>query len=547
MGKRGGKSAYRGGGAEGRGASAAEGLVGDIVRQFADPYAFFRELVQNAIDAGASKIAIRLVHDEAEQLTRISVEDDGSGMSAEILEGDLTVLFKSTKESRDDAIGKFGIGFVSVLALAPTLVAVDTSLGDGVRHRLELYRDHTYDLLRAAGKTKGTTVTLHVPTSADELPERIARSRASLSKWCMHARIPITFAVHTASERSAPERIDRALELRGALLSVTGVSRDRRTEVVVGLGPSPGARGAFYNRGLLLHESDEVFAGVGPIWFKVADGRLEHTLSRDDVRRDAHFLAVLEQVRRMVEGPLLDAVHQRMRDADLPTWRAHFDAASAAGLGLRTDLCVPLAAPIRGARSWPLSNVEPLIAGPVDAGLLDALTTEGIGVLALEPRHDGQRMSELSRIAGRTVEDAAEAFATIEPVTDDALVPLLEPIAALLRDVARKPPAIALARFGGGASGTLALGLAPPPRRQVLRIDALRTDPFRMLMRPPLLLHVDHPVMIAAAGALGRAVSPATIAALVVRAILEERALLDPDRRALLLRCSIERALDGAR
>ena len=30
------------------------GIVGDVIAQFADPYAFYRELVQNSIDAGST-------------------------------------------------------------------------------------------------------------------------------------------------------------------------------------------------------------------------------------------------------------------------------------------------------------------------------------------------------------------------------------------------------------------------------------------------------------------------------------------------------------
>jgi molecular chaperone HtpG len=545
------RGAYRGGGADAQRAAPSEGLVDDIVRQFADPYAFFRELVQNAIDAGATKITVRLVHDETEQVARISVEDDGSGMSAEVLQGDLTVLFKSTKENRDDAIGKFGIGFVSVLALGPTLVAVDTSVGDGVRHRLELHQDHTYDLLRAEGKGRGTTVTLHVPTTTDELDERIGRSRASLSKWCLHARVPIILLIHTTGSQAAPERIDRPLDLAGALIEVKGVSRDGRTEVVVGLGAAPVARGAFYNRGLLLHESEDVFPGIGAVWFKVADGRLEHTLSRDDVRRDAHFASALERVARTVHGPLLEAVHAHLASAGLPRWRVAFDAALHAGLQLHRDLHVPLLTPIGGMASWPLSRFDALMTGPLEPAFAEALAERGIGVLALEPMHDGARLTELGRIAGTPSVLAARTYAVIDPAIAEAeataLETLVEPLTALLANVARKPSGIAFARFDGGAAGTIALGIARPDSRVVVPVSELHADPFRLLARPPLLVHVGHPVMGAAVRALGRAVDAGTVAALVARAILDERALLDADRRAMLLRVGLERALKGAR
>src|SRR3954470_9197910 len=91
------------------------GIVGDVIAQFADPYAFYRELVQNAIDAGTPDVAIRIDYEDADQRVRISVRDRGEGMTREIIEQQLLVLFRSTKEDDHNKIGKFGIGFASVL------------------------------------------------------------------------------------------------------------------------------------------------------------------------------------------------------------------------------------------------------------------------------------------------------------------------------------------------------------------------------------------------------------------------------------------------
>ena len=40
--------------------NTVEAIIDDVVNQFADPLAFFRELVQNAIDAGSGEIAVRV-------------------------------------------------------------------------------------------------------------------------------------------------------------------------------------------------------------------------------------------------------------------------------------------------------------------------------------------------------------------------------------------------------------------------------------------------------------------------------------------------------
>src|SRR5262245_25172872 len=93
-----------------------QGLVGDIIAQFADPLAFYRELVQNSIDAGSPQVEIKLEYDPSANVLRVAVRDRGEGMTRDILENQLLVLFRSTKEKDDSKIGKFGIGFTSVLS-----------------------------------------------------------------------------------------------------------------------------------------------------------------------------------------------------------------------------------------------------------------------------------------------------------------------------------------------------------------------------------------------------------------------------------------------
>ena len=73
------------------------GVVGDLVRQFADPYAFFRELVQNAIDAGSGEIAVRVDYEHESAVIR--VDDFGEGMTRDIIENKLTKLFASSKDN----------------------------------------------------------------------------------------------------------------------------------------------------------------------------------------------------------------------------------------------------------------------------------------------------------------------------------------------------------------------------------------------------------------------------------------------------------------
>ena len=66
-------------------------------------------------------------------------------MDRATIEGYLLTLFRSSKEQDLTKIGKFGIGFVSLFAVEPELVVVDTAR-DGVHHRVIFDSDYTYTL-----------------------------------------------------------------------------------------------------------------------------------------------------------------------------------------------------------------------------------------------------------------------------------------------------------------------------------------------------------------------------------------------------------------
>ncbi|MBK7776512.1 MAG: ATP-binding protein [Sandaracinaceae bacterium] len=249
------------------------GIVGDLVRQFADPYAFFRELVQNAIDAGSTDIRVDIARD-AEGALLFSVSDAGEGMDRDILENKLLVLFRSGKEGVEGKIGKFGIGFVSVLAIKPSVVKVQSTRA-GKGHTLHLYADHSYELFEHPPAASGTTVTLVVPIPKQKadarIKEHVQRSRVSLQRWCEHAQIPIRLRVdESAFGDGGVERIDRELQLDGVLCSVRVASSDGHTIVLAGLRGSEGQRAAFYNRGLLLTETEEPLGFPGLV-LKVQD------------------------------------------------------------------------------------------------------------------------------------------------------------------------------------------------------------------------------------------------------------------------------------
>ena len=126
-----------------------------LVNQFADPFAFLRELVQNAVDAGTDEVDVRFAWADGRAV--VHVDDWGSGMTRAIIESQLTRLFSSSKDGDRTKIGKFGIGFVSVFAIEPQAVCVDTSR-DGEHWRVIFGEDRSFRLVRREEPVEGTKI-----------------------------------------------------------------------------------------------------------------------------------------------------------------------------------------------------------------------------------------------------------------------------------------------------------------------------------------------------------------------------------------------------
>ncbi len=523
-----GGAPYRGGvGAPSASSPDETGLVADLIAQFADRLAFYRELVQNAIDAGSVSIGVRIAWEPGTCV--VSVRDVGVGMSREVIEEELLVLFRSGKEGQEGAIGKFGVGFVSVLAVDPEVVEVHTSTGDGTAHVLHLRRDQSWDLFEVdGGSTAGSTVKLRIPMASDTYGQFVADSDNALERWCCHARVPIHLtASDLEGEMLIDERIDRPLDLEGALVSVDVSDGD--TQLVVGLHPDGESFAGFYNGGLMLFETTDSL--VGPVMFKVQDAHLEHTLSRDNVRRDAAFARALRRVREAVQKQLsaavidalvhaassdrrryralIDAVHPKLIDATAKQWR------------------FPVLSPIRGRASVEGSALRGLYAttrGP----LIDALAAKGVPVLDAEGLDDAG-LDALGRLVSHAVgvrpRDAYLAFTAVLPVPlegyDDAL---LSALADLLETVARAPSSVHFARLVGVRADRFCIAGGTPADPWILE-DETADDPLRLIARPALVLNADHALCRAARAAME--IEPEVAVAFLARAVLVQTGRLN--------------------
>lgn len=399
------------------------GLVADMVRQFADVHAFVRELVQNGIDAGATALDVR-VERSLDGMASVSVADDGCGMTMEIVEDALLVLFRSTKDTDASKIGKYGVGFMSVFAIEPSEVTVDTHRG-GQSLRVRLFPDHTYEIQHAAPRDRdGTTVTLWKPLVSDDGAAGRARApsapnpaedfepfwqrvAASLHRWCRHAEVPIQLTVIDGGSRSPPRtaRADSPFDVRAAI-SV----RQRFDDMEIVVGPVAGSGAlpksgsledeplpfaGFYNRGLTLHEDGIALRpGLEHVRVKVNSPRLRHTLSRDDVRRDQAFHVALARAEKLASNELRAAVIRELaKEAEIVGRSGGVDATPTAKPNERlANLCeiaaselvaatpaemtVPLAHAIEGAFALPLARVQKLLKQALNGGVSCVLATQ---------------------------------------------------------------------------------------------------------------------------------------------------------------------------
>lgn len=268
----------------------------DLIEQFSEPLSCLRELVQNAIDANSGEVEIDFEYESIQtdgggQPGRmvLHVRDFGEGMDRDLIEGRLTELFSSGKDEDYTKIGRFGIGFVSVFALEPEVVCLDTGRS-GEYWRVLFDGEGNFELLSREHPVEGTHVRIVKPMSRADFTAMRGRSREVVQYWCKHARIPV---------RVGGEDIREPFEVEA---ECTATYREEGTRIVAGLTESTGASYGYYNRGLTLEEGDD---GPFPyVTFKIDSRYLEHTLTRDRVVEDENFHKAHERLEGLIEEEL---------------------------------------------------------------------------------------------------------------------------------------------------------------------------------------------------------------------------------------------------
>ena len=467
---------------------ALEALVG----QFADRTSFVRELVQNSLDAGAGRVDITYHLDDGPLV--IEVLDDGEGMDRDIIERCLLTLFRSSKERDLTKIGKFGVGFVSLFALNPTRVVVDTAR-DGLHYRVIFAEDRSYTLLEVDDPFEGTSVRIETALTGNKAHKLVSATDKALHFWCRFARADI------ASEYHHPTRGWPLREVTGAFTidaPVLLTVEEPTFRAVLGPAGTGKERVAFHNRGLTLLESDEPL--VPGVSFRVEAATLEHTLTRDNVLRDGHFDDVIQRLRTLARGPLrqkwLEQLTAACARSDHPLRSTLLSCTHPDTLPLPFDLpCFPTVTGRlvsvddlrpKGVLGWTrrhLGSLPTRYCATEAAPLTEAAEHADIPVLLGSP--DGPDLVLLTALARVEFERLADHFHLLEPRPHT-------PLTEAARDIAR-------AAFDG--DDVQPARIHPPHDRLAIHsksVGTIRKGPVQS-GSGTLVLNVDHPLLEALA------------------------------------------------
>lgn len=490
-------------------------LLRDLVHQFSDPFAFYRELIQNSIDAGSSRIEVRLRFTPGATTGTATavVQDWGEGMNRQVIDQYLLTKFRSSKENDLTKIGKFGIGFLSVFAPDPDAVVVETGK-DGESWRLLFKPDLTWELLASPEPCEGTTVTLHKSLGASAYLEFAARSEQSVRAWCRHSEADVAFAAGGPDGGPCPEPalVREPLAVRAPFQVEY---REEGTHIVAGPSPRYPAKVGLYNRGLTLMELEEDL--VPGVTFKILSRYLEHTLTRDNVRRDRHFERAIALVTRLADTALLHRLREELKIAAGDPARAadHLTMLAYAATRLPPEelwfRSVSGAAVDGAAVLQTASRAGAVLCAPEPSPLTEAIEAGGGAVLLGGP---GDPAVEAAvRVCGKPALLAGQRFAMARPDARPEARALARAAGELLHLAGAKVEVVMVGKAFAPGAPEVALRLGGPGAPT--RLEVALGSAFKASDAGTLCLNTEEPSVAAAVVVAARA--PDLAALLLVR------------------------------
>ena len=457
----------------------ADQVLQGVIQQFGERMACLRELIQNSIDADTNRIDIYF--EEEEDYFVVALEDYGCGMTLEQIDKYLLNVFKSSKEDDLESIGRFGIGFVSIFALKPAYVVVDSSRDDE-HTRIVIDADLGIEYFHAEPRV-GTRVALYLTLSGEK--ERDAfydEALEFMDRSCRYVHIELVAHRHgQESSLTIPLELD---------LPYTAEVDEPGTEIRVGFGATPSY--VLMNRRLVLkQETQALLPGVTVL---ASSRDIEHNLARKDVIQDEGLVRFMARLRRLVEEELLPSLLEALEK------REQSDALIAAGFVIQTlgreansafraIWKIDFLPTMEGGRSrlrslaWVLAQAERKTllvtskATPLVASLSDQLPV----LLSTE---DWPVQPLLQGYAGLALVDAESVL--FAPTVPRAERRRLQPLREATLD-------FQVRRFEGGHAHKL-LAYLPPDEELVLQAESAQ-GPAPQSDEEELALNVGHPLV----------------------------------------------------
>ncbi len=283
---------------------SVQDTLNNLIEQFSDVYCFYRELIQNSLDAGTNRVDVSLEFMPPEKKAEdgviiINIDDYGEGMNREIIDNQLTRLFSSSKENDLSKIGKFGIGFVSVFAIKPKAVNIDTSR-DGEDWRILFDENRKFKRFKRDYPVDGTKIQIFKPGINKFYDVFLQKSKETVIFWCKHSEAEIYFQDELINQ---PFEVDSPCSIH---------ETTDTAEIAAGYTSDEAPFFGYYNQGLTLMEGKKKF--FHQVMFKVKSKYLEHTLTRDNIMEDENYYKAMQAVEELVNTKLPARLFKMIED-----------------------------------------------------------------------------------------------------------------------------------------------------------------------------------------------------------------------------------------